>query len=175
MEENIKISSEFEDEYLENEDSSQKDKYITFILGKEEYAIGIEFVKEIIGIQNITRLPDVDEYVMGVINLRGKIIPIVDMRLRFSLEQIPFGDRTCIIVLNIGEFTTGLVVDEVSEVLDILPSLLVCHRPPQRHVNIALSEYSIQTKKQKRLPISDSPGLHIIRHLLLPDYELSHN
>jgi purine-binding chemotaxis protein CheW len=122
MEENIKISSEFEDEYLENEDSSQKDKYITFILGKEEYAIGIEFVKEIIGIQNITRLPDVDEYVMGVINLRGKIIPIVDMRLRFSLEQIPFGDRTCIIVLNIGEFTTGLVVDEVSEVLDILPS-----------------------------------------------------
>ena len=108
-----------DDEYLDDETDSQKDKYITFLLGKEEYAIEIRFVMEIIGLQKITQIPDMPEFIKGVINLRGKVYPIIDMRKRFRLAEIPYNDRTCIIIISIEETTVGLIVDEVSEVLDI--------------------------------------------------------
>jgi len=98
-------------------------KYLTFSLAEEEYGIGILKVKEIIGMMPITSVPRTPEFVKGVINLRGKVIPVMDLRLKFSMEAIPYSDRTCIIVVEIDSQDStvliGIVVDAVSEVLNI--------------------------------------------------------
>ncbi len=101
------------------EEDTLKDKYLTFTLGEEVYGIDIRVVIEIIGIQRITKVPEVPEYVRGIINLRGKIIPVVDMRLRFRQQYREYTDRTCIVVVEINNVLIGLIVDAVSEVLDI--------------------------------------------------------
>ncbi len=103
---------------FETEDT-QKNKYLTFHLAGEDYGIEIQYVIEIIGIQNITDVPDMPGFIRGVINLRGKVIPIMDVRARFGLEGREYDERTCIIVVNIETTEVGLVVDEVSEVADI--------------------------------------------------------
>lgn len=100
-------------------EDTQEGKFLTFTLGKEEYGIEIRNVTEIIGIQSITDLPDTPSFVKGVINLRGKVIPVLDVRLRFALEEKGYDDRTCIVVVNIRNMTVGLIVDTVSEVMDI--------------------------------------------------------
>jgi len=102
----------------ETEDT-QKNKFLTFHLAGEDYGIEIQYVIEIIGIQNITDVPDMPIFIRGVINLRGKVIPIMDVRARFGLEERDYDERTCIIVVNIESTEVGLVVDEVSEVADI--------------------------------------------------------
>jgi len=98
-------------------------KYLTFSLADEEYGIGILKIKEIIGMMPITTVPQTPEFVKGVINLRGKVIPVVDLRLRFGMEPIDYTERTCIIVVEIegesGTVLIGIVVDAVSEVLSI--------------------------------------------------------
>ncbi|MCK5310494.1 MAG: purine-binding chemotaxis protein CheW [Desulfobacteraceae bacterium] len=98
-------------------------KYLTFTLEEEEYGIGILKVKEIIGMMSITSVPRTPEYVKGVINLRGKVIPVIDLRSKFDMESIEYSERTCIIVVEIdSESSTaliGIVVDAVSEVLNI--------------------------------------------------------
>jgi purine-binding chemotaxis protein CheW len=98
-------------------------KYLTFSLNEEEYGIGILKVKEIIGMMSITSVPRTPAFVKGVINLRGKVIPVVDLRLKFTMESIPYTDRTCIIVVEIDTLSEtvliGIVVDAVSEVLNI--------------------------------------------------------
>lgn len=110
-------------ELLEEDDDeledAQEGKFLTFFLNREEYGIEIRYVREIIGIQTITDVPDMPEYIRGVINLRGKVIPVMDMRMRFQLSLREYDDRTCIIVINIEEQLLGLIVDRVSEVLDI--------------------------------------------------------
>ena len=111
--------SEEERQALEDEEDTQKDKYLTFLLEQETYGIDIRVVIEIIGIQAITGVPEVPEYVRGIINLRGKIIPVVDMRLRFKKEFRAYNDRTCIVVIEAEGVLIGLIVDGVSEVLDI--------------------------------------------------------
>ena len=98
-------------------------KYLSFFLASEEYGIEILKVKEIIGMMRITPIPQTPEYVKGVINLRGKVIPVIDLRLQFGMNETDYTDRTCIIVVEIGTTTrrlpTGIVVDCVSEVLNI--------------------------------------------------------
>ena len=98
-------------------------KYLTFCLEKEEYGIGILKVKEIIGMMPITSVPKTPQFVKGVINLRGKVIPVIDLRLKFGMGEIPYTDRTCIIVVEIDSDNNtvliGIVVDAVSEVLNI--------------------------------------------------------
>jgi len=98
-------------------------KYLTFTLAAEEYGIGILKVKEIIGMMPITTVPQTPEFVKGVINLRGKVIPVMDLRLRFGMEPMDYSERTCIIVVEIegasGTVFIGIVVDAVSEVLNI--------------------------------------------------------
>ena len=98
-------------------------KYLTFTLANEEYGIGILKIKEIIGMMPITSVPQTPEFVKGVINLRGKVIPVVDLRLRFGMEAMDYTERTCIIVVEIegesGTVMIGIVVDAVSEVLNI--------------------------------------------------------
>jgi purine-binding chemotaxis protein CheW len=103
--------------------TEREGKYLTFSLAEEEYGIGILEIKEIIGMMPITPVPQTPEHVKGVINLRGKVIPVVDLRLRFGMESIEYDERTCIIVVEIsGQAETvqiGIVVDSVSEVLNI--------------------------------------------------------
>ncbi len=98
-------------------------KYLTFSLSDEEYGIGILKIKEIIGMMPITTVPRTPEFVKGVINLRGKVIPVIDLRLKFSMEKIDYTERTCIIVVNLksraADILIGVVVDSVSEVLNI--------------------------------------------------------
>jgi len=102
---------------------NREGKYLSFSLAKEEYGIGILKVKEIIGMMPITTVPRTPPFVKGVINLRGKVIPVVDLRLKFGIEEMGYTERTCIIVVEIasqaGSVLTGIVVDSVSEVLNI--------------------------------------------------------
>ncbi len=104
---------------LDLTEDTQRDRYLTFSLGKESYGIEIRYVTEIVGMQAITSLPELIEYLKGVINLRGKIVPVMDMRLRFHKEAITYNERTCIIIVEIGDITVGLIVDGVSEVVTI--------------------------------------------------------
>ncbi len=102
---------------------NREGKYLTFSLAREEYGIGILKVKEIIGMMPITTVPRTPPFIKGVINLRGKVIPVVDLRLKFGIEEMGYTERTCIIVVEIasqaGSILTGIVVDSVSEVLNI--------------------------------------------------------
>lgn len=103
--------------------ANREGKYLTFSLAGEEYGIGILKVKEIIRIMPITTVPRTPEYVKGVINLRGKVIPVVDLRLKFGMEGVEQSDQSCIIVVEVagprGPVLIGVVVDSVSEVLNI--------------------------------------------------------
>ena len=98
---------------------TQKDKYVTFKSGNEHFGIKIEYVNEIIGYQDITEVPECEDYIKGLINLRGKIIPVIDVRLRFKQEPFTYNDRTCIIVLNVKDLVVGLIVEEIAEVVEI--------------------------------------------------------
>lgn len=100
-------------------DDTQKGKYLTFPLGKEMYAIEIRLVTEIICIQPITELPEVPDYIKGIVNIRGKVIPVMDVRLRFRLQPIAYSQRTCIVIIEANDISVGLIVDDVSEVLSI--------------------------------------------------------
>jgi len=117
-----------EDNHVMEEDT-QKDRFLTFQLGKESYGIEIRHVTEIIGIQPITEVPEMPEYIKGIINLRGKIIPVMDVRLRFKKEPREYNDRTCVIVIDIRDVSIGLIVDTVCEVLSIPEENIV--EPPQ--------------------------------------------
>ena len=112
----------YEDEL---EEYTQRDKFLIFSLKKQFYGIEIKYVTEIIGIQPIAAVPDLPGYIQGIINLRGKIIPVMDVRLRFGMEEQPYNDRTCIIVIDITNRVMGLIVESVSEVLPISPSEIV--------------------------------------------------
>ena len=123
----MSISSEINSNQQNGESASQEvsgleGKYLTFSLSKEQYGIGILKIVEIFGVVNITHVPQSPDYVKGVINLRGKIIPVVDLRLKFGLEEKEYDEKTCIIVGNITsegqEFPIGMIVDTVLEVRD---------------------------------------------------------
>ncbi len=98
---------------------SKAGKYLTFELAGEEYGLEILKVREIIGMMDITSVPRTPEFVKGVINLRGKVIPVVDLRLKFGMQQAEQTAETCIIVAYVGQMEMGILVDKVSEVLDI--------------------------------------------------------
>lgn len=119
-----------EEELLdEDNEDTQKDKYLTFAVGREDYGIEICHVTEIIGIQKITDVPDMPGYVKGVINLRGKVIPVMDVRVRFRMPEREYDDRTCIVVVDVDGTSIGLVVDTVKEVADIPPNSI--EPPPE--------------------------------------------
>jgi purine-binding chemotaxis protein CheW len=120
--------NEFDDDDDDFEDT-QKDKYLLFNTNNEEYGIDIKFVREIVGIHKIIQVPNTESYIKGVINLRGKIIPVLDIRIRFNLEFKDYNNRTCIIIIDIDGKLFGLIVDNVSEVLVITEDKL--ELPPQ--------------------------------------------
>jgi len=115
-------------ELLEQEEDTQKDKFLTFTLGNESYGIEIRHVTEIIGIQPVTEVPELPEYIRGIINLRGKIIPVMDVRLRFKKKFREYNDRTCVVVIDVKDVSIGLIVDSVSEVMSIPDTEIVA--PP---------------------------------------------
>jgi purine-binding chemotaxis protein CheW len=98
-------------------------KYLTFQLGTEEFGVRVLKVREIMGVQEITAIPQTPAHVKGVINLRGKVVPVVDLRVKFGLEAAPFTQKTCIIVTQVqsdsGTVLMGMIVDGVSEVLNL--------------------------------------------------------
>ena len=116
----------------EKDNVKLKEKYVTFMSGKEYFGLKIEYVNEIIVLQDITAIPESEDYIKGLINLRGKIIPVIDVRLRFKQEPIEYTDRTCIIVINVQSTVVGLIVEKIAEVVEIpeenlLPSPALGH------------------------------------------------
>ena len=109
------MAEEINEELLEED--SQKGKFMTFKTGKEYFGISISYVNEIIVMQPITAIPEVEDYIKGLINLRGKIIPVIDVRLRFRQEPIEYTDRTCIIVIDVKNVVVGLIVQTIAEVV----------------------------------------------------------
>ncbi len=101
------------------EKTSLEGKFLTFVLGNEEYGIEILKVREIIGLINITTVPQTPEHMKGVINLRGKVIPVIDLRLKFSMQEEVHTQETCVIVVEVNGTSVGIIVDSVSEVVDI--------------------------------------------------------
>ncbi len=103
--------------------SARTEKYLSFQVGAEEFAISVLSVREIMGIQDITSVPQTPGYVKGIINLRGKVVPVIDLRLKFGMQSQEYTPRTCIIVVSVAGATApllmGIVVDSVSEVLNV--------------------------------------------------------
>ena len=108
-----------QDELYQGLEDTQRGRFLTFALGSEVYGIEIKYVTEIVGLQPISQIPEVPPYIKGIINLRGRIIPVVDVRLKFKKETAVYTDRTCIIVIDTGEVNAGLIVDNVAEVIGI--------------------------------------------------------
>ncbi len=130
------MAEEVKDEVMEED--AQKGKFMTFQTGKEYFGISISYVNEIIAMQPITAIPEVDEYVKGLINLRGKIIPVIDVRVRFKMEPKEYTDRTCIIVIDVKSTTVGLIVEKIAEVDtivddDIVPPPALGHKDKERN------------------------------------------
>ena len=108
-----------EDNAASNERDTQRGKYMTFKSGNEYFGLEIQYVNEIIQLQAITAIPETEDYIKGLINLRGKVIPVVDVRLRFKQEPFEYNDRTCIIVINVKSMMVGLIVEKIAEVVEI--------------------------------------------------------
>ena len=102
-----------------SERDAQKVMYMTFKSGNEYFGMKIQYVSEIIPYQAITAIPETEEYIKGLINLRGKIIPVIDISLRFKQEPFEYNDRTCIIVLNVQSTVVGLIIEKIAEVVEI--------------------------------------------------------
>ena len=107
------------------------EQYVSFTLGSEQYGVDVTRVQEIKGFDSVTRVPYAPAFVLGVVNLRGAIVPVIDLRMRFGLKHVPYDSTTVIVVVRIGgargERIAGLVVDAVNEVHHIAPDLI---RPP---------------------------------------------
>ncbi|MDR1272022.1 MAG: chemotaxis protein CheW [Clostridiales Family XIII bacterium] len=99
-------------------------RYLTFNVDGTVYGLQIKFVKEIVGMQKATKVPETPDFVKGVINLRGHIVPLIDMRLKFGISEIPYTDRTCVVVASAHGVTVGLIVDAVDDVISIDPELV---------------------------------------------------
>ena len=110
------VFSEVEEEEKEN---LTQHMFMTFQCGKEAFGIEIKYIEEIIQYQAITVIPEVEDYIKGLINLRGKIIPVIDVRMRFGMEPLPYTDRTCIIVINVNKVVVGLIIESIAKVVTI--------------------------------------------------------
>ena len=113
------MAEEINKEDNPEEEDTQKGKYMTFKSGHEYFGIEIRYINEIIGMQSITAIPEVEPYIKGLINLRGKIIPVIDVRIRFNQEPFQYTDRTCIIIINVKSTVVGLIVETIAGVEQI--------------------------------------------------------
>lgn len=113
------LNNQDDNQTASNEHDTQKGKYMTFKSGNEYFGLKIQYVNEIIQFQTITAIPETEEYIKGLVNLRGKMIPVIDVRLRFEEEPFEYNDRTCIIVINVKSKMIGLIVEKIAEVVEI--------------------------------------------------------
>lgn len=121
------------------EDEIQKEQYMTFKCSDEIYGISIKYVNEIIGLSQITKVPETQDYLIGLINLRGKIIPVIYVRIRFGKEPLEYNDRTCVIVIDVKSTVIGLIVDAIDEVAAFAENEIT---PPP-----SVSDLAMQAKK----------------------------
>lgn len=119
-------------------------KYLTFFIGEATYGVELEHVIEIIGIQSITSVPGIPNYIRGIINLRGRIVPAIDVRKKIGLEEKEYDERTCIIVINWQDSLVGLIADSVSEVLSIENATLA---PLPEFTNVNTNKYLTSVSK----------------------------
>lgn len=145
------VAEQAEGEGLAGLVESLSGKYMTFKLAREEYGLEILKVREIIGLMDITRVPRTADFIRGVINLRGKVHPVVDLRLKFGMELAEATDQTVIIVVQFSaedqDITMGILVDEVVEVLDIPPDQI---EPPPNFGNGADTEFILGVGKSDK-------------------------
>lgn len=116
-----------------DERDAQKGMYMTFKSGEEYFGLKIQYVSEIIQFQAITEIPETEDYIKGLINLRGKVIPVMDVSLRLCQTPIAYNDRTCIIVINVKDMLVGLIVETIAEVVDICEDSIL--PPPPVGIN----------------------------------------
>lgn len=146
----------------------QRNKYVTFKSGNEYFGLKIEYVNEIVVYQEITQVPETPEYIKGLINLRGKIIPVIDVRTRFKMEPVEYNDRTCIIVVRLQEMVIGLIVEQIAEVVEILPEDIL--DPPV----LGKEEKSMENRYVYGIgQVGDSVKLLIDPEKLLKDEDIS--
>lgn len=119
MDTTSEMKKPIENQSTSNEHDAQEGKYMTFRSGNEYFGLKIQYVNEIIQFQSITAIPETEDYIKGLINLRGKVIPVIDVRLRFRQEPFEYNDRTCIIVINVKSTVVGLIVEKIADVVDI--------------------------------------------------------
>lgn len=154
-------------ESVTNDDAKEKCKYMTFKSGNEYYGLAIQYVNEIIQMQEITGIPETEDYIKGLINLRGKVLPVIDVKLRFKQEPEEYNDRTCIIVVNVKSFVVGLIVEKIAEVVEISEENILS--PPKLgHVDKAANKYVYGIGK-----VGDSVKLLLDPDKLLNDDNLS--
>lgn len=122
-----------------NEQEEEKEQFMTFRCCNEIYGISLDSVNEIIGLQQFTSIPETEDYIMGLINLRGKIIPVIDVRIRFGQEPLEYNDRTSVIVIQVKETIIGLIVDGIEGVADIATKDIL---PPP-----SVSNLKVQSRK----------------------------
>ncbi len=116
-----------ESDFEQDDDNNLANTFLTFSVAGEEYAVSVSCVTEIVRLPKAYSIPDVPTYVRGVINLRGKVIPLIDVRSRFAMPEAAYSDRTVVVVLETGEAATGLIVDAVAEVSEIPSSQIEPH------------------------------------------------
>lgn len=143
----------------------EKGKYMTFKSGEEYFGIPLKYVVEIIGIQKITAIPEVEDYMKGLINLRGKIIPVIDVRVRFKQEPFEYNDRTCIIIVNVNEMVVGLIVQTIAEVVEIDDANVV--PPPKLNAKNVKNQYVYGLGK-----VGDSVKMLLDPNKLIKDEEM---
>jgi len=145
---------------------TEKGKYMTFKNLGEYYGIALKYVVEIVGIQRITAIPEVEDYIKGLINLRGKIIPVIDVRVRFKQEPFEYNDRTCIIIIRVNDVLVGLIVETIAEVVEIEDSKIV--PPPTLTSKNAKNQYVYGLGK-----VGDSVKMLLDPEKLIQDEELN--
>lgn len=123
------------------EENAAQHEFMTFQIGKERFGIGIDYVDEIVAMQPITIIPEVADYVKGLINLRGKIIPVIDVRIKFGMEPVAYTDRTCIIVIHVGTTVVGLIVEKITEVDAVTEEDILSLPEAREHCELQDNEY----------------------------------
>lgn len=146
-----------------NELQIQELEVLSFKLGKEEYGIDILKVQEIRGYDSVTRIANTPDHVKGVINLRGVIVPIIDMRIRFNLGTPAYDEFTVVIILNIGKQVVGMVVDSVSDVVTLTAEQI---KPPPQFNTVLNSDYltGLGTVDERMLILVDIDRLMAFQH-----------
>lgn len=152
-----------------SEFDTQQNKYVTFKSGNEYFGLKIQYVNEIIVFQEITEIPESEDYIKGLINLRGKIIPVIDVRIRFKQEPVEYTDRTCIIVINVKDTVVGLIVERIAEVVEIKQEDIL----PSPSISIGNEEKSQNKYVYGIGKVGDSVKLLLDPDKLLKDEDLS--